>query len=138
MTVQHVRHTSDWMEVITLSFVYALYLLIATSPLGLLISLYKLYHFKHAVEKGGEQPSPEEVLIATHHEWLIRTFFMMFIFVGISVGSLYYGIGYIILTAAVIWWYYRVIRGIGALISHHEMTAPICTKIQCYNQPTEE
>ena len=76
----------------------------------------------------------EALLITTHHEWLVRTFIFMAVLVMASVGLAYYIVGYAIAGIALIWWFYRLIRGATALISHKTMPATICTQSLCYGQ----
>ncbi len=124
----------EWSEVVFLSFVYALYILVVTAPLGFIISGLKVYRFKKTVEKSSEMPSQEMVLIATHHEWLVRTFIGMLFLSMAALGTIYYMIGFLIAGAALVWWFYRLIRGASALVAHREMPATICTKAQCYGE----
>ena len=70
-------NTAKWSELIFLSFVYALYILAITAPLGFVISAFKVYRFKRLAEKGAGPLDHEVVLIATHYEWLVRTFIFM-------------------------------------------------------------
>ena len=128
--------TIEWSEVVLLSFVYALYALVVTAPIGFLISALKVYQFKRVAERGNEAISPESVLIATHHEWLVRTFIVMLFLSMAALGTMYYLFGFVIAAAAVGWWFYRLIRGGSALVGHHEMPAAICTKAQCFGEVT--
>ena len=121
-----------WSEVMFLSFVYALYLV--TAPLGFIVSGYKVYRFKRSTEHGSGPPDQETVLMATHYEWLVRTFIFMAVLVMASVGLAYYIVGYAIAGLAVIWWFYRIIRGVTALMAHRIMPATICTQELCYGR----
>lgn len=126
--------TTDWPEVVFLAFVYALYILLVTAPIGFVISALKVYRFKNYADHHDEAPSQEMVLIATHHEWLVRTFIGMLFMSMAALGLFYYLVGFIIAIFAVGWWVYRLIKGIAALVAYREMPAPICTKAQCYGQ----
>ena len=123
-----------WSEVMLLSFVYALYLLVVTAPIGFVISAIKVYRFKRMAERNAEPPSQELVLIATHYEWLVRTFIFMAVLTMAAVGLAYYIVGYAIAGLAVVWWFYRLIRGVMALMSYRTMPATICTQALCYGQ----
>ena len=124
----------NWSEVTFLTFVYALYILAVTAPIGFVISALKVYRFKKTAEKSAVPLDQEALLIATHHEWLVRTFIFMAVLVMASVGLAYYIVGYAIAGIALIWWFYRLIRGATALISHKTMPATICTQSLCYGQ----
>jgi len=127
-------NTVKWSEVIFLTFVYALYILVITAPIGFVVSAVKVYRFKRLAEKSAWPLDPEVVLIATHYEWLVRTFIFMVVMTMAAVGLAYYIVGYIIAGLAVVWWFYRLIRGALALIAHKMMPATICTQAMCYGQ----
>ena len=126
--------TAKWPELTFLVFVYALYILAVTAPLGFIISAFKVYRFKRLTEQRAETPTHEALLIATHYEWLVRTFIFMGVLTMAAVGLAYYIVGYIIAGAALVWWFYRIIRGATALITHRTMPATICNQNLCYGQ----
>jgi uncharacterized membrane protein len=128
------HNTVKWSEVIFLTFVYALYIMAITAPIGAAISAFKVYRFKRLAEKSAGSLDQEVVLIATHYEWLVRTFIFMALMMMAAVGLAYYIVGYIIAGVAVGWWFYRLIRGAMALIAHRIMPATICTQALCYGQ----
>jgi uncharacterized membrane protein len=123
-----------WSEVIFLSIVYALYILAVTAPIGFVISAVKIYRFKRLATNNPESIDRETVLIATHYEWLVRTFIFMAVMVMAAVGLAYYIVGFIIAGLAVVWWLYRLIRGAMALIVYRTLPATICTEALCYGQ----
>jgi uncharacterized membrane protein len=49
---------------------------------------------------------------ASHHRWMIRTFWWSVIWGLIGSALVYIGIGYLILLAVLIWWFYRLVRGV--------------------------
>ena len=126
----------EWSEVVLLTFVYALYILVITAPVGFVISAYKVYRFKRLAERSSTPLDEEVLLVATHHEWLVRTFIFSAVMAMVAAGTLYYGFGFVFGGIAVVWWFYRLIRGAVALVAHRDMPATICTKAQCYGQVT--
>lgn len=124
----------EWSEIILLTFVYALYVFIVTAPIGFVISGLKVLKFKQLAKRGGSGISEEIVLTATHHEWLVRTFIGMVFLSMVALGTIYYIYGFAIAAAAIVWWFYRLIRGGSALIAHREVPAAICTKARCFGQ----
>ncbi len=130
------HETIVWSEIVLLTFIYALYVLVVTAPIGFVISALKVYQFKRVAEKSADAISHETVLIATHHEWLVRTFIGMLFMSMVALGTMFYVFGFVIAAAAVSWWFYRLIRGGSALVAHREMPAAICTKAQCFGQVT--
>ncbi len=127
-------NTVRWSEIIFLTFVYALYFFVVTAPIGFAISAIKVYRFKRRAEKGEGPLDHEEILAATHHEWLVRTFIFMGVMTMAAVGLAYYIVGYLIGGLAVVWWFYRLLRGAMELIRHQGMPATICTQAQCYGR----
>lgn len=123
-----------WSEVMLLSLVYALYIVVVTAPIGFVVSAVKVYRFKRMAERSAEPPSQEVVLIATHYEWLVRTFIFMAVLTMAAVGLAYYIVGYAIAGLAVVWWFYRLVRGVMALMAYRTMPATICTQALCYGQ----
>jgi uncharacterized membrane protein len=123
-----------WSEVIFLTFVYASYILVVTAPIGFVIGALKVYRFKRLAEKTTGPVDREVMLIATHYEWLVRTFIFMIVMIMATVGLAYYILGFIIGGLALVWWFYRLIRGAMALIAHRMMPATICTQAVCYGQ----
>ena len=123
-----------WSEVSFLTLVYALYILAITAPLGFIISAFKVYRFKKTAGKNTETLDHEALLIATHYEWLVRTFIFMVVLIMASVGLAYYIVGYLIAGIALVWWFYRLIRGATAMVAHKSMPATICTQELCYGQ----
>ena len=126
--------SEKWSGIIFLSFTYALYIITVTAPIGFVISAIKVYRFKKFAEKSAEPPDQDVVLIATHYEWLVRTFIFMAVLTMAAVGLAYYIVGYAIAGLAVVWWFYRLIRGVMALMSYRTMPATICTQALCYGQ----
>lgn len=127
-------NTVKWSELIFLSFVYALYILVVTAPIGFAVSAFKVYRFKRAAENSAAPLDQVVVLIATHYEWLVRTFIFMAVMAMAAVGLAYYIVGYAIAGLAVVWWFYRLIRGATALLARRTMPATICTQALCYGQ----
>ena len=126
--------TVKWSEIILLTFVYALFIPLVTAPIGFVISAIKVYRFKKLAESSNEALDQDVILIATHHEWLVRTFIFMFILAMASIGLAYYIVGIALSGVVVIWWIYRVIRGLTALVAYKTMPATICTEAICYGQ----
>ena len=126
--------SEKWSGIIFLSFTYALYIITVTAPIGFVISAIKVYRFKKFAEKSAEPPDQDVVLIATHYEWLERTFIFMAVMMMAAAGLVYYFVGFIVGGVAVVWWFYRIIRGARALIARKPLPAVICTKALCYGQ----
>jgi uncharacterized membrane protein len=38
-----------------------------------------------------------------------------------GIGTMYYGVGYVVASAAIVWWFYRVIKGMIAFANHRSM-----------------
>lgn len=102
-------------ELSLLWFEYLLYALVAPAFIGAAISWVKT----RAYEAGGSQEdepwSPEDLLLATHHVWLKRTFIAALLLCLVAIGTVNYGPGYAVAVGTAAWWVYRVVRGAAAL-----------------------
>ena len=114
--------TKDRSSEVVLWTTYFLYLLFAPALLGFGIS----YFASKSQEKAPKQfPAWNEnkEIILSHHQWLMRTFIFVSTFIMIGFGTMYYGVGYVVAIAAVVWWFYRVIKGMVAFANHRRMPA---------------
>ena len=101
---------------------YLLYLLFAPALVGFGIN-YFAYKAQVKLPKQFPVSNENKEIILSHHQWLMRTFVFVSTFIMIGFGSMYYGVGYVIAIAAVIWWFYRVIKGMVAFANHRRMPA---------------
>lgn len=93
---------------------YGLYLVGVLIPFGVLLNLFEIWRYRRAT--GVKQ---EGLLIAEqHHRWLLTTALTIFIATLISIGTFYYVVGAVVAIATVVWWIYRVVRGMLALSRH--------------------
>lgn len=61
-------------------------------------------------------------MIASHHRWMIRTFWWGTLWIILGVSLVIIMVGYLILVALMVWWIYRVIRG--SLALHEDRSMP--------------
>lgn len=101
---------------------YFLYLLFAPALLGFGIN-YLAYKSQEKSPKQFPVWNENKEIILSHHQWLMRTFVFVSMFIMIGFGTMYYGVGYAIAIAAVVWWFYRVIKGMVAFANHRRMPA---------------
>jgi len=62
-------------------------------------------------------------LYASHHRWMIRTFWAGLVWLIVGLASLIILVGYVILAALLVWWIYRVLRGGLALYENRPVQA---------------
>ncbi len=99
---------------------YLLYLLFAPALLGFGVNyLVSKNHAKLSRQLTARNESSDEIL--SHHQWLMRTFIFVSAFIMAGIGTMYYGVGYVVVPAAIVWWYYRVIKGMIAFANHRCM-----------------
>lgn len=96
---------------------YLLYALLITAPVGILLSVIKSLQYRRLL-KQGERDSAEVELLLNHYTWLNRTALVTAVLVMTGVGTAYYFFGYLFGIAAVMWWLYRIGRGVVALIEY--------------------
>jgi len=104
-------------ERLILGCCYVLYALLVTAPLGFLLSFYKMQHYK-TMEKKGVTLDSEIKFIEEQHEWLSQTFVFTLLMLMAGLGTAVYFIGYIIVLFTIVWWFYRLFRGIFQFIDH--------------------
>jgi uncharacterized membrane protein len=105
----------------TLWIAYILYVLFFTAPAGFIISLIKTRGFKDVAEIRGIGQVEGNTTLLSHHTWLARTFVVTAALSMMGLGTLYYGVGYVLFTFAAVWWIYRLARGVVALIGAKPM-----------------
>lgn len=59
--------------------------------------------------------------IATHHAWMIRTFWWTLLWMAIGGLTTFIGIGFVIMFVATLWWLYRQVRGLVHLYEERPM-----------------
>ena len=99
--------THERTEATLLWLTYILYALFFTAPVGALLSGYMIWHYKNA----DSDLQHELAFYATHYQWLFRTFLMTIILSMMALGTIFYFFGYAIAAATVVWWIYRIARG---------------------------
>jgi len=107
-------------ETLILWSTYFLYMLFAPALLGFGINY--LVSKNHEKRPGQDHAWNEnQEIIFSHHQWLMRTFIFVSAFMMVGVGTMYYGVGYAVAVLALIWWFYRVIKGMIAFANHRGM-----------------
>lgn len=110
---EHARRTTG--ETTTLWLCYVAYLLIVTAPLGFLAVLWKLRQYR--------RQAPAETFITSHYIWLMRTFLITLLLIPVSIGTSYYMWGFVIGAITIVWYVYRVVRGM--LLTSRREPAPV-------------
>ena len=114
--------TSNRSDTIVLWLTYLLYLSFAPALVGLGIN-YFASKSQEKIPRRFPVWSEKREVILSHHQWLMRTFIFVSVFVMVGFGTAYLGIGYAIAAAAIVWWFYRVIKGMVAFANHRRMPA---------------
>ncbi len=103
-------------EKVVLAITYLLYALVITAPIGLAINALRVRHFRNRLSGVSAQDRADSARTATeHHLWLMRTLGVMVIMLMISVGTAYTYFGVIIFAGTMVWFTYRIGKGIMAL-----------------------
>lgn len=120
MTNQPVKSRKS--ETLILWFTYLLYLSFAPALLGLGINYFASRQHDKTPRKFPVWNEQREIIFS-HHQWLMRTFIFVSTFVMIGLGTAYLGVGYVVAGGAILWWFYRVIKGMVAFATHRRMPA---------------
>lgn len=101
--------------------IYCLFLFTLPSIIGAFISWLE-------VRKTAKQDKDHKILlddtskiIDSHHRWLLRTFIFCLVLTMCAIGTTYYGVGYFVAAATILWWYFRVIKGMIMLYENRPM-----------------
>jgi len=105
----------------SLWFVYFLYLLVIPAIAGVIINYVEIRKYKSIKSDPGAKEDPSLRFFHSHHQWLLRTFITTFVLALVAIGTSYYGAGFIIGGLAILWWIYRIGRGVINLTSHKPM-----------------
>lgn len=130
MDVQTQTHTQahvgrDRNDHLLVWIAYACYASVVLMPIGALISLYEWRRDRNMALL----PYQPRLFAVAHHRWLGRTFVLGFIATMAAAGHFYYGIGILTLLVTMVWYGYRVVRGVIALVKREppplaELTPP--------------
>ncbi len=91
---------------------YILQILVLPAVFGAAINALKLRQYRRSPVVEDAEHQGESVLFVSHHQWLLRTFLVFMFLIAVAVGTLYYGVGYVVGFGAILWWLYRMARGI--------------------------
>ena len=100
---------------------YVLHILLFPAALGAIINAFKIREYGKTTDVGDVQHQSSTLLLKTHHQWLLRTFLISLLFMAMGYGTMYYGVGYILGIGAVLWWIYRMVRGLIGCIERKPM-----------------
>ena len=112
-------------EVGELWITYLLFVLFFTAPIGAIISAVKLYQYKRQAQSGEGLKEPGVELLKSHYQWLLNTFAWSIAMGMAALGTLYYMFGFAIAAFAVVWWIYRLGRGMLALFDTAELPVSV-------------
>lgn len=108
---------------------YVLHMLIITAPIAALINaLYIRESKRHWCEPGAQQ-NEALLYVTSHHQWMLTTFIAVLLMMMVTVGTIAYGFGALVAVAAMIWWLYRVIKGVAELVRHRAL--PLAVEWSC-------
>ena len=101
---------------------YILYILLFPALLGFIINLVMLSKYKR-LSKSNDAVNADIVnMFWGHHLWLFRTFIITACFGMAAAGTIYSAVGYVLGAGVIIWWFYRILRGVTALLAYHQVT----------------
>ena len=92
---------------------YCLHILLVPAALGALVNAVKIRQYRAATtDDANAGAGPATLFFLSHHQWLLRTFLIALFFAAMGSGTLYYGVGYAVLICVLLWWIYRMLRGL--------------------------
>lgn len=105
--------------------VYLLYFLVVTAPIGFLISMLSARAYKQHWCEGQSDQHEALVYAASHHQWLNTTFISTFFLSMVAISTIGYYLGVIVAAGTLVWWFYRVIKGMVMLTGQHSLPLAI-------------
>ncbi|MCG6970927.1 MAG: hypothetical protein LJE85_14260 [Gammaproteobacteria bacterium] len=106
---------------LTLWAVYCLYLFTLPAIIGIAINWMEIRKTEQIKGNPGSVADPATEILDSHHRWLMRTFIFCMVFSLAAIGTSYYGVGYFLAVLTVVWWFYRVIKGMVMLSANKPM-----------------
>lgn len=97
---------------------YLLHGLVVTAWIGALINHAKT---EKTTRPANKEHDPAMPMLLSHHQWLLRTAIGAAFLTMVSMGTLYSGMGYAVAIGTVLWWVYRMGRGILALMKQEPL-----------------
>lgn len=113
--------TSHRYQSLMLWVIYCLYLLTLPSIIGAFISWLEVRKTEKQLAEHNTPMDEASQIIDSHHHWLIRTFVICLVLSMCAIGTTYYGVGYVVGLATILWWYFRVIKGMVRLYENRPM-----------------
>ena len=98
---------------------YILYILLFPALLGFVINLVMLSRYRRLSKSTDTEKADIVNMFWGHHLWLFRTFIITVCFGMAAAGTIYYAVGYVLGAGVIIWWFYRILRGVTALFTSH-------------------
>jgi uncharacterized membrane protein len=91
--------------------------------IGLIVNWVEIKKTEQIKEQNQSEYDATLKTLDSHHRWLLRTFIFCFVFALAAIGTSYYGIGYVLAVVTVVWWFYRVLKGMIMLSTNKPMPA---------------
>ena len=113
--------TVDKKQSVILWISYLSYLLFFPACVGCIVSHLKAKQYRYCLELDEVAGKSELTVMASHHNWLVRTFIFVSVFVMVGIGTMFYGVGYIVVLVALLWWFFRVFQGLWYLLANKPM-----------------
>jgi uncharacterized membrane protein len=98
---------------------YILYILLFPALLGFIINMVMLSRYRRLSVNNDPVMTDLVNMFWGHHLWLFRTFIITVCFAMAAAGTMYYAVGYVLGVGVIIWWFYRILRGVTALFAFH-------------------
>lgn len=95
---------------------YIMHILIVFAPIALIINFLKVREYKRLLTQSDHQQAEALEFAYSHHHWLMVSFISTLIFGMIGVGTAYFAVGFVIGAVVLLWWAYRMARGVIMLV----------------------
>ena len=113
----------------TVWLTYFLHMLIVTAPIAALINALCIREYKRRWCEPGAQQNEALLYVTSHHQWMLTTFIAVFFMIMVTIGTIGYGFGVLVAVAAVLWWVYRMFKGVAELLRQRAL--PLAVEWSC-------
>jgi uncharacterized membrane protein len=117
---------------LTLWLAYCLHIFILPSLLALMINFRKSKQYQSIeYEDDSEDTIPVGVFLS-HHLWMIRSFTELLVLATLGGATLIFNFGFYALVFVLVWWVYRILRGVLSLCLGKPMPVLIMNPVESF------
>ncbi len=111
---------------------YALHMFILPSLFGLIINYRKSKQYRGIEYEDDSEDTIPVGIFLTHHLWMMRSFATLLIFTVLGMAATIFDLEFNILIFTVVWWVYRIFRGMFSLCRNQPMPIVLLKQVEAF------